>query len=1373
MRLLKGLAWAFAAVALLIVALLFVADTDIGHRFIVQRIAAQTPKSGLKINIGAIDGSIYGKARLRRLTLGDPNGLFFEAPDVTLDWTPANWLSNQLDITELSGQTAVLYRLPKLKPGAPDQPILPSFDIHVGRFAIDRLVISAAVARQQRVGRVTGKIDVKGGRALVSIDADAAQGDRLSVLLDAAPDRDKFDAHVKLDAPAGGVFGAVIGTARPVRLTIEGDGRWTDWRGQLDATVSDQSVAQLSLTARAGRYALDGRLSPASLLRGKVQRLAGPVVRVRGDATLDRRQLDMRLALQSAALAIEAKGGVDLASSGFSDLLVTTRLLQPAALFPNMTGSNIVLATRLDGPFSRASFDYLLTTPRIAFDQTGFEDVRASGQGRLSAAPVKLPVKLTARRMTGVGDVAGGILANLSVNGILLVTDRVVTGDGLALQSDKLSGKLSVFVDLLTGRYDIGLAGQLTRYLIPGLGIVDVKSELSAVPGSDGRGTRILGHGQAWVRRFDNNFLAGLAGGLPMIDTQLERGADGVLHFTNLKLSGPALRLTGSGLRRRDGTIQFDGVGQQDRYGPLKLALDGRIERPKLDIFLTSPNKAMGLAGVRLILNPDAQGFFWNAGGGSSLGPFTGRGTISLPKGGTTLINFADLDVSGMHSSGRLAAVTGGFDGQLAVNGQGVSGLLQFEPVGQIQKIRANLVARSARLAGPPVIAAQRGQFDGVILLDPKGTSVEGTLTGQGMQYGPVSLARLAANINLRGGVGEVRAAFAGSRGRSFDLQTVAQVTPGQWRVIGSGSIDRKPVKLTSMAVLTREGDGWRMAPTAIEFGGGNARIGGLFGGAKPEVDGVVARMPMTILDVFFPRLGLGGTASGSFAFRQPNGGLPAGKADLNIRGLSRTGLVLSSRPVDMAVAAVLNGNRAGARMIAASGGQTIGRAQVQLSGITGASDLATRLMNAPMTAQLRYNGAADTLWRLTGVETFDLSGNVAIGADISGRLNNPQIRGSLRTANARVESAVTGMVLTGVQAGGSFDGSRLVIDSFTATAGKDGNVSGRGSFNFAAGSAGIDLTMQANRAQLLARDDIAASVTGPLRIKSDVSGGMISGNIILDRSRFRLGKATAAAGIPRLNVREIGARTDQIIAPSPPRPWRLDVKANAPSRLTVTGLGIESEWRADLDIGGTIYAPAILGRADLIRGDYEFAGRRFGLQRGTIRFQGASPPDPVLDIVAQGDTQGLNATIRVTGTGQRPEINFASVPAMPQDELLSRLLFGTSITNLSAPEAVQLASAVAALRGGGNGINPINIVRQAIGLDRLRILPANTATGQRTAIAAGKYITRRTYVEIITDGQGYSATRAEFQVTRWLSLLSSISTIGRQSVTVRISKDY
>jgi translocation and assembly module TamB len=228
---------------------------------------------------------------------------------------------------------------------------------------------------------------------------------------------------------------------------------------------------------------------------------------------------------------------------------------------------------------------------------------------------------------------------------------------------------------------------------------------------------------------------------------------------------------------------------------------------------------------------------------------------------------------------------------------------------------------------------------------------------------------------------------------------------------------------------------------------------------------------------------------------------------------------------------------------------------------------------------------------------------------------------------------------------------------------------------------------------------------------------------------------------------------------------------------VAVRGLGLDSEWRADLTIKGDVTNPAIGGKADLVRGGYQFAGRRFELERGIIRFTGAAPPDPILDITARADIQGLNASIQVSGTGLRPEISFQSVPALPEDELLSRLLFGTSITNLSAPEALQLAAAVASLRssGGGGGLNldPINAVRRAVRLDRLRILPADPTTGAKSAVAAGKYLGRRTYVEVVTDGAGYSATSVEFRITRWLSLLSTISTIGRQSANVRVSKDY
>ncbi|MCB2045917.1 MAG: translocation/assembly module TamB domain-containing protein, partial [Novosphingobium sp.] len=141
-------------------------------------------------------------------------------------------------------------------------------------------------------------------------------------------------------------------------------------------------------------------------------------------------------------------------------------------------------------------------------------------------------------------------------------------------------------------------------------------------------------------------------------------------------------------------------------------------------------------------------------------------------------------------------------------------------------------------------------------------------------------------------------------------------------------------------------------------------------------------------------------------------------------------------------------------------------------------------------------------------------------------------------------------------------------------------------------------------------------------------------------------------------------------------------------------------------------------------------------------------------------------------GTASQPDIAFNSTPALPEEELLARLLFGGSIADLSATDALQLGSALASLRGGG-GLDPINRLRSAIGLDRLRIISADPAQGYGTGVAAGKNFGRRVYAEIITDGRGYSATRLEFKVTSWLSLLGAVSTLGRESVVAEISRDY
>jgi translocation and assembly module TamB len=1350
-------------------------DTAPGRRFLADRIAAMAPQSGLKIRIGRIEGSIWGDTRLRDLRLYDPEGLFAEAPLVRLDWQPLGWITNRLVIHDLDADLASLHRLPRLKPSEEPGPVLPGFDIHIGRFDVAQLRLGKAVAGEPRVARLSGEADIRSGRALVRLEAEVkGGGDRLTLNLDAEPDRDHFDLDVRLRAPARGVAGALFGTQRPIALLVEGDGRWSAWAGTARLDLSGRRTAELALRADSGRYGLTGWLSPAQFWTGKKARLSSPRILLNGQATLEDRQLAGRLSLRSAAMRVEAAGTLDLARRAYRNVRIGADLLRPPALFTNMTGDRVRLTALLDGRFGRAAFAYRLTAPRVAFDSTGFEDVFAQGRGRLSKAPVTVPLLMSARRVTGVGDVAGGILANLRVEGLLKVTGREIRGDGLSLTSDKLKGKLALLVSLIDGRYDVVLSGGLTRYLIPGLGIVDVLSELKVVPGPGGKGSLVTGKGRAWVRRFDNKFLAGLAGGLPELEADLVRGNDLILHFRNLRLTAPSIRIAGNGHRRRDGTFVFEGTGQQASYGRFAMSLDGRIERPALVLRLPRPSEALGLADLLLNLDPTAAGFTYRAQGGSHLGPFTSRGAILIPQGQPALIRVAALDVSSTTASGALRADPGGFSGRLDAAGGGLSGRLGFSPWNGMQRIHVDLDADNARFAGPRPVAIRSGRLEGVVLLDPAGTSLRGTLTARGVSRGALSIASLSASGELRGGTGRISARVAGTRGRSFSFETVADVAPGRLRLTGGGIVDRRRIELTQPALLTREGDGWRLNSAELSYGGGSAALSGRLGGSSTELAARLDAMPLTVLDVAWPELGLGGIASGTLDYRFPAGGEPRGAANLRVRGLTRSGLVLSSRPVDLGLVAKLEGRNAGLRAVAVSEGRTIGRAQARLAPIGTTGNIGERLAAAPMFAQLRYNGPADTLWRLTGVELLDVSGPVAIGADARGTLDKPQIRGSLRAERARIESAVTGMVIDNVRAAGRFGGSRLALDSFSGTTKRGGSVSGRALFDLAASKGfGMDIALDARAAQLLDRDDIKAQVTGPVAIRSDGELGSISGKVRLTSGSFRLGGAAAAARLPRLPVREVNRPADERPAPRRLTPWRLDLDVDAPERLTVTGLGINSEWSADLKVAGTVTEPRITGRADLIRGSYDFAGRRFDLARGQIRFLGESPVNPVLDITAEGGVQGLNAVIRVTGRGQRPEISFSSTPALPQDELLSRLLFGTSITNLSAPEALQLAAAVAALNSSGGNLDPINAVRAATGLDRLRIVPADITTGQGTAIAAGKYLGRRVYVEVVTDARGYSATLVEYQITRWLSLLSSISTIGRESVNVRVSKDY
>jgi len=308
--------------------------------------------------------------------------------------------------------------------------------------------------------------------------------------------------------------------------------------------------------------------------------------------------------------------------------------------------------------------------------------------------------------------------------------------------------------------------------------------------------------------------------------------------------------------------------------------------------------------------------------------------------------------------------------------------------------------------------------------------------------------------------------------------------------------------------------------------------------------------------------------------------------------------------------------------------------------------------------------------------------------------------------------------------------------------------------------------------------DALSATTSGTIRLTNGKDGALIEGDLIIPNARYeiiRQGQAEVPelSGVRRKSEIRTSRPTDRPAAATPPSVIKLDLRVRAEDQIYVSGMGLESEWGMDLRIRGTATNPVITGGLDLVRGTYSFAGKRFEVTRGTIRFRGGALTDPDINIQASTTTDGITANIVITGTGQRPQIAFTSTPTLPQDEVLSRLLFGTDPSNLSATEAIQLAAALNSLRGSGGGLNPLGKLRSATGFDRLRILGADEASGRGTSLAAGKYLTDNIYVEIVTDAKGMTATQIEIALSKALSLLSSTGSFGGSSASLRYSKDY
>lgn len=504
-------------------------------------------------------------------------------------------------------------------------------------------------------------------------------------------------------------------------------------------------------------------------------------------------------------------------------------------------------------------------------------------------------------------------------------------------------------------------------------------------------------------------------------------------------------------------------------------------------------------------------------------------------------------------------------------------------------------------------------------------------------------------------------------------------------------------------------------------------------------------RLTLDSMDLAPWRTVVPGLPSAALAFQSRLHGSPAAPAGTFRLDVRRLEIPQSSLPpLDLALTGKLGGSKGKGHLdtrleLPPATRQALGAEQagleVRLPLHFSANGLPLPDMAAPLSGRVDWQGELAPLWRLVPVADRRVTGRLDMHLALAGSLAVPTAKGRLDVAGGRYEDLALGILLTDIKASvtaGSGKGLKLepVHVEASMSDGRGGLVTAAGSLHPEGGRLDLDAAMK--RLRPLRRTDIQATLSGTASVKGTLMAPQVAADITIDEALVNLNRLTGSS-VTTLPVEGTSEAPEPVTEKKEGR-GSLDVSVRAPGHIAVNGHGLESEWQAGLRVRGALNDPLVIGSVRSVRGQFDLLSKIFTLRPSTISFNGGAVSNPLLDVTLRYEAPEITADVRVSGSVRRMKLELTSTPSLPQEEIISRVMFGRGSSELGRFESLRLAAAVARLAGfGSGGLGVLDLGRAVLGVDVLRV---NSATDkesgdEESSLEVGKFIGEKIYLGV------------------------------------------
>ena len=1370
-----------AVVALLLVA--FVGFTTPGARLVAWAIEKYAATPDQIVRIADPSALLTGKFTAGSITLFDGEGIYAEVRDVNLDWSPAALLSFRFEAAALSAGSIRVERLPI--PSTETKEVRSTFalpvDVKIDAIDLKEIIIGKAIAGEDQFLTASGKVNAT--NESIALQLAAAQRDRpearavADIVFNPAGNELKLEATV--DEPNNGVLAKLLRLPNEpsVNIKLTGEGPLSDWSGSATAALDGSEILELdgrhvqtpdgmhrltvdggggfgSLMPPALRPMFEGetridiaaafndqglvQVDKAHVTTGALSFAAFGTYDSKGENNLKARlagtngPVDFRWPLQKGEAQAKINA-VDFSLIGDAQAAILDLAADVTSVaLPDVALGAVKLSARSDGFNVQAQSG--LVKAAIEVGEAGFNDANLA---RLVQVPMKIDANLSVTKESIAFNPV--TIESPGVGGSL--TGAFYRDESTVSAAFKLFAVPGALPPAAAAKFDgtIALSGEVKTASDGGVTVEGIELKSGTI---EAAGTVALAQ---------SNLTADLKGTLPDLGKVLA-DAKGKAEFT-AAVTGPLAELgikaelTSSGATLAGRTLSDLNVKADAKANPSSPqasltatgALDGQAIDVKADVVSKDGQTAIPVLEARIGENKLT--------GAISFTPdFKPDGTVRF-----------DLPDLGLLAAMAGQKASGDLNGSAAIKtANGITSV--------VVKAGGSGIKRDQLTISKPTAD--------ITIADLAALAIKGSIRAETVAQGENRVSGLAVDFEQQagrtgfsvdgkydGGPLTVKGDLASAKGRT------------EIRLASFGATPKGiALKLAQPTVIAIENGTVRLNALTIQASKGTIAVNGT-AGEKLDITAKLNALPAALVNAFAPDLGAEGTIAGTVDVEG------AASASVVAYDLKWSGASLAAaRTAGVAAFDVTaDGKFANNKVtldttLSGAGGLSFkGGGNVDIGG------------NMPIAMKFNGNVPFALIANLMAEKGFTLTGQANVDVAISGSAKAPQIAGTIATSGGRLVDVRRNLALNDLTANVALDGKQATISRLSAKLATGGSVEASGTVGTVPGSGfPANLTIKLNNATYVDGTLFNANVAGEMTLTGPlVATPTLGGKVTIRKASItipeKLPTSLSAIDIKHKNappkvqkmvkdlrkdeVPAAGANASGVIA--------FDLGVNA-HQIFVRGRGIDAELGGDLTIRGTAVQPVISGGFEMRRGRLEILGKRLTFTDGNIGFGGDLIP--TLDLKATSSVGATTITVSVAGLANNPQIAFSSSPALPQDEILAQLIFNRSLSNLSAFQIAQLASAVSQLAGGGS-TSLLDGLRNKLGVDDLDV---TTDENGGASVRAGKYLNDRTYIEL-QQGSDSASSKAviNLDVGKGVKLKGSAAGDGSASGGVFFEKEY